>query len=382
MHLIVLENEPSTRRGGQELSLFDVCQALVKRGHTLTLLYRQPGNLLAAYQDICQQMLSVEHYRLDMKRPLASGRQLLQDLRRIAIEPNSLIYCNQYHDSFFAWLLARLRRRPLVCHVRLPPPPNLGWQWSLGMRGAHRQIAVSQYTKSEWVAIGYNATRIDVVHNGIDIQRFTAAATLDDAYALRSQLISPAFNTSEYYLISYVGRLDRGKGIETLLHGFALAQQQYPQLHLAIAGKPHNDPSSYLQELKRLATNWRIDDSVTFLGHVDDPSQVYRASDLVVVPSEWPEPFGRTIIEAMACGVPVVASRVGGIPEILTKEFQQRLVSPGNAAQLAAAISDNLTWRITDPDLAQRCRQHIVAHFSLSRTIDGIEQAFARTHAT
>jgi len=375
VHLIVLENKPSTRRGGQELSLFDVCQGLAQRGHRLTLLYRQPGNLLAAYQQICQQLLQVEHYRLDMKRPLNSGRQLWQDLQRISVEPDSLVYCNQYHDSFFAWLLARLKRRPLICHLRLPPPPTLGWQWRLGMRGAHRLIAVSQYTKSEWVALGYRPEQINVVYNGIDIERFSPVTEPAQSQAARSELRLPS-SSPQIPLIGYVGRLDRGKGLETLLHGFALARQHHPHLHLALAGKPHNDPSSYLQELQHLATHWQIEDSVTFLGHIDDPRQVYRASDLVVVPSAWPEPFGRTIIESMACGIPVIASRIGGIPEILTGEFQQQLVAPGDATQLAASLLRHVTWQQDYPTLGQRCRQHAIDHFSLTGTVDSIEQAF------
>jgi glycosyltransferase involved in cell wall biosynthesis len=79
------------------------------------------------------------------------------------------------------------------------------------------------------------------------------------------------------------------------------------------------------------------------------------------------------VIEAMATGRPIVASRVGGIPEIMTGEAAQWLVEPGDAAALAAQLAALRHWRRDDPGLADRCVQHVRREFSLDRTADGVE---------
>lgn len=366
MNIVVLENQPSSRRGGQELSLFDVCQELAAKGHSITLLYTSTGNLLEQYATFCDRLIQVSHYRFDAKRPLRSLGALLSDLRKTYAVKADVVYSNQYHDSFFGYLLACLKRVPFVCHLRLPPPDKLGWQWNLGMQGAKQLISVSAHTKQAWSQVGFSPEIIDVVHNGIDETKFLPTETL---LLPRQQLNLPKTG----FIVSYVGRLDRHKGTETLIKGFAELRKTNPSVHLAIAGKTHNDNAAYLTELQSLTAHLNVKDAVTFLGHVDSPAQVYQASDLVVLPSEWPEPFGRTVIESLSCGVPVVASRVGGIPEILTDQLSQGLFESANPQSLAQRLQQHILWREHTPRLGEECRRHVVDHFALHSALKKIE---------
>jgi glycosyltransferase involved in cell wall biosynthesis len=100
-----------------------------------------------------------------------------------------------------------------------------------------------------------------------------------------------------------------------------------------------------------------------------------------VLPSTSSEAFGRTIIESMACGTPVVGSRIGGIPEILTGEFGQFLFPAGDHRALANRVNALAGWVHRDPDLADRCRAHVHQHFDVVRTIDGTETSLERTVA-
>ena len=95
-----------------------------------------------------------------------------------------------------------------------------------------------------------------------------------------------------------------------------------------------------------------------------------------MLPSVISETFGRVVVEAMACGTPVVASRIGGIPEILTGEFDRHLVPPGDAAALAARLEQFRGWQTRDPGLGRRCREHVERRFDLAQTIDGVEAVF------
>lgn len=371
MHVVVLENEPSSRRGGQELSLLDVCRGLHQRGHTVTLLYRQPGDLLTQYQTFCQEIRPLRQYRIEMAQPLTASWQLLDDLRQIPIPGQSLVYSNQYHESFAAMVLARLRGIPFVCHLRLPPPPALGWQWGLGMKSTRRIIAVSQQTKEQWVQRGFAADRMDVVYNGVSPQRFLPA---ENVAAMRSQLHLPPNRP----LVSYVGRLDKAKGLETLLKAFQRVCQRGLVAHLVIAGKPHLQKPEYQDQLKRLVGQLALESHVTFLGHVSQPQQVYQASDVMVLPSEWPEPFARSLIEAMACGIPVIGSRMGGIPEFMSGPFANGLFEAGDVEALADRIEQVVGWRDQDPDLGRRCREHVIQNFNLTQTLDGVETSLLK----
>ena len=101
-----------------------------------------------------------------------------------------------------------------------------------------------------------------------------------------------------------------------------------------------------------------------------------HASDVVVVPSVWQEAFGRTVIEALATGRPVVASRVGGIPEILSGTLGRFLFERDDADGLAEQLLGLLHWRVKEPALAELCRSRVLEQFTLERTVDGIESAF------
>lgn len=367
MQVIALENEPSTGRSGQERCLLNICRGLAARNHAISLLYRRRGNFLEEYQTFCQSLIPVHMYRLEVKNNLASLQSFIADLLKVPMDKTSLVYCNQYHDSFFGMALSRLSGVPLICHLHLPPPPQMGWQWTLGMKAVHHMIAVSHHTKMEWVDRGYPADKISVVHNGIDTARFTPTT---DRAALRSQLNLPVHRT----LISYVGRLDPCKGLETLLKAFALVCKQNPSVHLAIAGKPLTSRLSYLSTLKKLVDELAISPHITFLGHLDYPEQLYRTSDLTVLPSIWSEPFGLSLIESMACGVPALGSRTGGIQEVLTGEFEEALFTPDNREELATVMNRWLDWRDRDPTLGDRCRQHTLCNFTQEHMIDNIER--------
>lgn len=148
-----------------------------------------------------------------------------------------------------------------------------------------------------------------------------------------------------------------------------------PILHFAADGKENpEEGEKYKRFLKQLSIDLGIEKNVDFLGHVADTVSLYQVSDVTVLPSQWSEPFGRVIIESMACGTPVVASRIGGIPEILTGEFQQWLFEPGNQLDLADKLHWMIHWRDRDSHLAHRCREHILGKFTIDKMIDGIEK--------
>jgi glycosyltransferase involved in cell wall biosynthesis len=387
MHLIVLEPEPTSCRGGQEIVLFDICRGLAQRGHTISLVYMKEGNLLEQYQKFCRHVIKANLFTI---YPPQYSFHFLGDLwhlnSNITVKENSILLSNQYQDTFFARALALSKNIPLVCYLHLPPSHQIlvgnteiknvkqllresyiRWQWQTGLKGVKQFIAVSHQTKWDWVKKGYPKDRIEVVHNGINLE----ISPSPNNFSTQRKEWNILENTR---VISYVGRLDPEKGLETLIKAFAILLKSSSKTKLLIAGKPLNKGEEYQQSLEQLTVDLGIENYVSFLGHITNTSSLYQVSDVTVLPSLWSEPFGRVIVESMACGTPVVASHVGGIPEILTGEFQKGLFESGNERDLSDTIYPIMNWRENDPKFGKRCREHVLKNFSLDKMIDGVEK--------
>ncbi len=144
---------------------------------------------------------------------------------------------------------------------------------------------------------------------------------------------------------------------------------------------PFGRATAYGPDLKAQAEALGVSARCHFIGPFPTIAELYTAADVTAVPSVVSEAFGRTVIESMACGTPVVASRVGGIPEILTGEFARHLFPAGDHHLLAERLNALHGWRELDPDLAARCRAHVEAHFDVAATIAGVEASLERTVA-
>lgn len=381
MHIVVLENHPSSRRGGKELSLMSVCQALAQQGHRITFLYLASGDLLKQYQTFSDLVLRIRHPRLHVKTLLKSASGFWQDLRQVlralADTQPDLVYLDQDRGCVFAVVLAKLLKVPVVFHLRQPAFATLPIQEKWALRSINQFLAVSHQAKQDWSGLGLDPQKIQVVYNGVDIDRYTIAT---DRSAAKQFFGMPA----DAPVICYLGRIDPEKGLESLIQAMARVIQQYPNLHLLIVGQPvcHATPwagQQYQASLHQLATQLNLQDQVHFLGHIATPETAYQASHITVLPTLVSEPFGRTVIESMACGVPVVGSRTGGIPEILTGEFAAGLFQPNNPDDLAQKLLTILDWQANHPDLAQHCRQHIADRFTQSATFQAIEAILVQT---
>jgi glycosyltransferase involved in cell wall biosynthesis len=164
------------------------------------------------------------------------------------------------------------------------------------------------------------------------------------------------------------------KGIATLIQSFAQLLDTHPATQLLIAGKPLQAEASYVSELEQLCTQFNIHDRVRFLGHIDETLEIFQLSDLAVVPSQWAEPCARSIIEAMMSGTPVVASQVGGNPELLSEKFESGLFTARDVNDLAGTLARHLNWRSEDSSLGDRYQAYAQQRFNLEDKLNAIEQ--------
>ncbi len=369
MHIILLEANPSDI-GGKERSALDVCRGLSQRGHRVSLFYAQEGNFLEEYQQFCDHLVKVNQpFKVDYSTPVTIKlfRNFFGEAFKFRKNPGDVVYINQYHDGIFATALGLVKTIPVVCHLRHPQPQILYKRWMIALKFIRQFIAVSEQTQSEWANLGFRKDKIAVVYNGINPNLFLP--TPDFFLSRKNWKI-----TQDSKIISYLGRLDREKGLETLIKACALLSSNYTNFRLLIAGKPCFETSQYQRDLVDLAKDLGIKESVEFLGHLNNQIPLYQVSDVTVLPSRVSEPFGRAIIESMSCGIPALGSRIGGIPEILTGEFKGCLFEPDNEQDLSDKLASIIHWREDDPQLGQRCRHHVMDRFTLDNVIDGVEQ--------
>jgi glycosyltransferase involved in cell wall biosynthesis len=168
--------------------------------------------------------------------------------------------------------------------------------------------------------------------NGVDLADTETAA---ERPASREELgVAP-----DAIVVGFAGRLAEHKGIGILMEAFRLAAPGVPSLHLIVMGESarlaaHNQ----IETLRSQATAWGLASRVHLPGHIDRVESHLAACDLVVVPSVCRDSCPRTALEALAVGTPVVASRIGGIPEIVRDGLTGILVKPGSPAEFADAI--------------------------------------------
>jgi glycosyltransferase involved in cell wall biosynthesis len=140
--------------------------------------------------------------------------------------------------------------------------------------------------------------------------------------------------------VAVVGSLTAGRGQDVVLRALAQLQAAGRDAHALVVGVPHPRTAdiAYKERLVELATSLRVRDRVVFAGFLDDVRVAYAAADIVVNPARVSEAFGRVAFEALAAGKPVVSTRVGAIPELLTPEVHVLLVESGDAEGIARAV--------------------------------------------
>lgn len=235
-------------------------------------------------------------------------------------------------------------------------------------RGARRVIAVSEATRRDVTALfGVPAERIDVVYNGVDPS--FCPAPQDQVAAFRRRQGLP-----ERYLL-HVGTLEPRKNLVRLIQAFHAARRQSQDLQtvkLILVGGKGWSYDEIFREVERLT----LADAVSFAGYVPDEMLPwwYRAASVFVYPSLL-EGFGLPVLEAMACGVPVVTSRVSSLPEVAGDAAL--LVDPASVAELADALVRLLTNEALAVDLRQRGLARS-ATFSWQRTAQETAAVYRR----
>jgi glycosyltransferase involved in cell wall biosynthesis len=241
---------------------------------------------------------------------------------------------------------------------------------NLFFRDAAAGVAMSRLIANELREAAFPPERIAHIPHGVDTRRFRPRPSQEKA-ALREARGLPA----DAVVITYTGRLLRGKGLETLLDAFARAAATHARAHLMLVGSGAGQTLSNEDALRERVARPGLAGRVTFAGRVDDVEDWLAASDVFAFPSEF-EALGLSLIEAAACGLPCVGTRTGGIVDVIEDGRTGVLVPPGDVDALAAALEA----LVADPErraaLGSRGRERACERFDVERSVDRYHALF------
>jgi glycosyltransferase involved in cell wall biosynthesis len=351
--------------GGTELNVFQVSRGLAQRGHAIDLVAARDGALAEEYRTFCRSVTRRPIFDFARSTALRDLVRMAPAVLTTARKRPDVVYPNRFAEIVWAAVAGRLSGAPVVCHLHEIRHARPG---SFPNEHVRRFIAVSDFLKREWVAVGLDPDLIDVVYNGVSSDDYPAGGEEERARA-RVRLGLPP----EGFVALYCGRLDPEKGVDVLLDAWrrlGIGGGDGRLLMVGSASAHDPDGARYAAGIQASAPPGCV-----WLPAQADVVGPLHAADVAVVPSICAEGFGRVIVEAMATGRPALGSRMGGIPEILTGEFERYLMEPGDAGMLTAALESLVGWQKREPTLAGRCSAHVREHFSLDRLVEGVERS-------
>jgi glycosyltransferase involved in cell wall biosynthesis len=273
-------------------------------------------------------------------------------------------------------LAAALAHVPHVWHIHEFIESGKFWRFLLGVKIARsvinrlsdRMIACSQVVSKPFLDTTHDARKIVVIHNAVALDLYDGNDC--DVSALRQKLVIPVAAK----VVGMVSSATPLKRHEDFLKAAVIVRRSVPDGFFLVVGGDW-DLSKYGQSIKKLSQELGLAEQIVWLGFYEGIHEIFKAIDLLVLPSDE-ESFGRVLIEAMAARKPVVATAVGGIPEIVIDGVTGFLVPPRSPADLAQAIIRILNAPPLAEAMGQAGRRRVEEHFSASRYVDSIEGVY------
>ena len=353
----IMEMISGTAVNGAVVNCVELTRALHARGHEVTIVCRPDSWVIPQLRNT-----SIPIITSSLKRwPPDELKRIAAEIRARDID---VLHTHMSSANFFGVLLRRVFGIPCCVATAHNRYFQLHWMWN------DRVLAVSEATKQFHNRYNFvPRRRIDVVHNFIDDQRFRRVPR-SLGPRLRDEMGIP----KNCQLMGIIGDVIPRKGLLYLVRALPEVLAKTPDAHLVCVG--HQRPE-YTEQVRAEAERLSVASHITWTGARNDIHRVMAMLDVYVLPS-LEENMPLAILEAMASGLPVVASAVGGIPECVTEGETGFLVSPADASGLATALTNVLTNSHVAARLGSNGRQRVRNNFSIDSQVSQIESIFSR----
>lgn len=345
-NLSVVQLLPALNVGGVERGTLEIAKELVKRGHR-SIVISAGGRLV-------DELVTSgsEHIQLNVGRKSPLSLRYIPYLRRYFKEENiDVVHARSRFPAwltFLAWKnMEEISRPRFITTVHGPYSVN---QYSKVMTKGQNVIATSGFILN-YITENYpdvDRNKITLIHRGVSKTEFPFAYQPDDKWLKIWHDEHPYL--SDKFILTMPARVTRWKGHEDFLTILTCLKQQNIPVHGLLAGGSHRRKTAYLEELKEKTRMLGLENEITFLGHRDDIKEIMSISDVVLSLAKIPEAFGRTALEALCLGIPVIAYNHGGAAEVLSKMYPSGSVEPNSTIAVCDKIISFYKQPVPVPD--------------------------------
>ncbi len=361
--LRILHTESSHGWGGQEIRILTEARGMQDRGHEVMIATTGNAELLPA-----AAKLGLRTAVLPMRRK--GVRELLGVRAWLAANHRSFDVINT-HSSTDSWLVALSRATIPGCppilrtrHVSTMVNTSFTTRWLYRSATAHIVVTGEALRRQLLEQNGIPLEHTTSIRTGIDLDRFRP---LDKAEMRR------LLGVPQRTVIGILATLRDWKGHDYLLDALAALRAHFPDLFLLIVG---DGPRR--AHLERRTDELGLRDIVRFAGNQDNVEQWLATMDVFALPSYGEEGVPQAIMQAMACGLPVISTRIGAIPEAVVDGRTGSLIPTRDSAALAAAITDLLEDTAKSRRFSAAAVDYARANFGIAQMLDRMEAAFRR----
>lgn len=351
---ILMLNEIRDWGGGEVLTL-DLARALIRAGVDLTLGCNRDSVLLERAESTGIPALG---FPMRNEIDIFAVMYLVGLIQR---DKYQLVHCHTMRDHVLGSLAAKYSGQiPVVRtqHIHFPENPSFLAQLAYN-KWTDRVICNSDFIKGDLEKAGMEKGKLVTVHNGMELERLSG--TTEKTGGEESFRREIGYKEGEI-LIGCAGSLFETKGQHHLINAFPGILEKIPTCRLVIVGD--GPQREYLKDLVRKN---RVEEKVVFTGYRDDIPNILNSLDMMVIPSVWQEPFGLVVVEAMFGGIPVIASDVGGIPEIIKNNITGELFPAGNEEALTAAVLKILCEEELRRKIITNAKARVMEYFNSDR---------------
>ncbi|MBI4358815.1 MAG: lipopolysaccharide heptosyltransferase II [Candidatus Omnitrophica bacterium] len=342
---------PALNVGGVETGTVDLAKALKKRGDE-PFVISNGGPLV---DELVKAGIS--HLTLPVHRKSLTSLSLVRQIQAfIERERIDILHARSRIPAWLAYLAVRRTNCDFVttCHGYYSKhffSRVMGW--------GKKVIVISHSIGRRMIDdFGVPPERIRLIHRGVDLAHYPFSA---DKYKKPK---------SGPFRIINVGRITPIKGHGDFIRAVHLLSKRIHNLEVSIVGTPDDDKVSYFRNLKLMVERLGLGSQVKFLGTRRDVPQLLQSADLLVLPSRIPEAFGRVLIEAGAVGTVAIASRIGGILDVIDEGENGLLFSPENFEEMATLMEKILLDRLLARKLSSNLRRKVEHEFSLDQMVE------------
>lgn len=362
---IIFSCQHSVAYGGVQHAMLDIVRYIDRRLYEPIVLCSPEGELpsLISKEQIQVRTIGAGRYwRYSRTQPLGTVKDLLTVAREIVkLARSEDVRVVHTFDGmvFFAACLAKLQHRELKV-IWLDSGFNIyPYHFRVVMhwcfKHAARVAAITSIRVQQLLSEGLDPAKSAVMHNGTDFH-----LRIPDSDRVRPDVNKPIIR------IGIVGRVVPIKNFEMFLHAARLVADKHPHVRFSIVGSRGLLASEleYYDDVQALTSSLRLTERVTFHDPLEDLSPLLNSFDILVSSSHL-ETFGRTLIEAMALSKPVVATAVGGVPEVVSDGEVGFLVPPGDVKAMAEKISDLVEDCELRQAMGRKGRARVIKYFDV-----------------